>query len=124
MGVINDAMDYLADCIHIIESGTNGLWKYIKYSNHTYHAWYEGPINIQAGLTWGVSGNGCYYHESTSSLSPPSFSTSVTSFTGAVNKDLLMAYVGHSPTYSSYWLTGFSAAQNNVQVRLDMYGTW
>ena len=106
--------------VYITESGTNGIWKYHKYSDGTYHAWYVGSINLGAGTAW-VGG---YFHRSTSALNPPSFSESVTSFYGVVNSGVLAIYCGYATDYSTYWLTGSAPASNDLRVRLDMYGTW
>ena len=104
----------------LIEQGTNGIWTYEKWSNGTYHAWYVGNVNIAAGTAMG----GGYYHATTSALTPPTFSKSVTSLTGAANGANLYAYVGHAPDYKTYWWNGVSSAASNIPVRLDMYGTW
>ena len=102
------------------QNGTDGIWKYRKYEDGTYHAWYEGNINLGAGTAFA----GGYFHQSSAALPPPSFSSSVTALVGAPNSAVLCAYIGHATDYSSYWLNGTSAAVNNVSVRLDMYGTW
>lgn len=104
----------------ILSSGTDGIWTYRKYPDGKYHAWYEGGINLTAGTAMG----GGYFHTAQSSLTPPSFSKEVTSMTGACNGAILMAYLGHSPNYESYWWNGSSGALTSIQVRLDMYGTY
>lgn len=110
-----NAVDY------IVEQGTDGIWTYRKWNNGSYEAWYEGNMNIGTGSAMG----GGYFHTSSSALTPPTFSTSVTSMTGACNGQVLLAYVGHDiTTYQTYWWNGASTAANNVAVRLDMYGTW
>ena len=103
-----------------LESGTDGIWSYIKYGDGTYHAWYEGSINLLAGTAFA----GGYFHQSSAALTPPSFSTAVTSLSGFPNGAMLMAYVGHAADYSTYWLNGVATAANGQPVRLDMYGTW
>ena len=100
--------------------GTDGIWKYRKYEDGTYHAWYEGKINLGAGTAFG----GGYFHQSYAALPPPSFSTSVTALNGAPNGAVLFAYIGHAADYSTYWYNGTNAALNSVSVRLDMYGEW
>lgn len=104
----------------VVESGTSGIWTYRKWSDGTYDAWYDGTINLGAGTAW----CGGYYHLSTSDLTPPSFSTGVTSFYGATTSAVLAVYCGASSTYRSYWLNGSSGTLNNVSVHLDMHGTW
>lgn len=104
----------------INESGTDGIWKYHKYSDGTYHAWYVGAVNLGAGTAWA----GGYFHPTTSTLNPPSFSTSVTSFEGKTNADMLAIYCGYGNGYASYWFNGTASASNDLKVRLDMYGTW
>ena len=104
----------------IISSGTDGIWSYHKFEDRTYHAWYVGSVNLLAG----TAGIGGYWHQTSSALSPPSFSQSVTSLVGAPNSAVLCAYLGHAVDYSTYWLNGVAAAVNSVSVRLDMYGTW
>lgn len=101
-------------------SGTDGIWTYRKYSDGTYHAWYEGEVNLLAGTAFA----GGYFHQSSAALTPPSFSTAVTSLSGSPNGAMLMAYVGHAADYSTYWFNGLAAASNNLSVRLDMNGTW
>ena len=102
------------------ESGTDGIWKYRKYEDGTYHAWYEGTINMLAGSAMG----GGYFHAASSGAIPPSFSTSVTSVTGACNGQTLFAYLGHTSDNQTYWWNGAASAVNGIAVRLDMYGTW
>lgn len=105
---------------YVIEKGTSGIWTYRKWNSGAYEAWYEGGINLGTGSAMG----GGYFHTSSSGLTPPTFSISVTSLTGASNGAQLYAYVGHSATYQTYWWNGSSSANNSVPVRLDMYGTW
>ena len=106
----------------VVEEGVNGTWKYQKWSNGRYHAWYEGTINLLAGTSWL---NGGAYHAQSSGNPPPSFSKSVTSLTGSSNGQVLMAYVGHNTSsFVTYWLNGTLSASNGLSVRLDMYGTW
>lgn len=102
------------------ESGTDGIWSYKKYSDGTYHAWYEGAVNLLAGTAFA----GGYFHQSSAALTPPAFSTAVTSLTGAPNGALLMAYVGHANDFSTYWYNSVATASSNQPVRLDMYGAW
>lgn len=104
----------------VVEQGTDGIWSYRKWKNGDYHAWYEGNINVGAGTAMG----GGYYHTSSSALTPPTFSQTVTSLTGASNGAQLFSYVGHSATYQTYWWNGASGAVSNIPVRIDMYGTW
>ena len=101
-------------------SGTDGLWTYRKFDDHTYHAWFAGGVNLSTGTAF-VGG---YYHPTKSSLTPPSFSQSVTSLIGGSNSPVLCAYLGHASDYATYWLNGTASEVNNVPVRLDMYGTW
>lgn len=104
----------------LLEYGTDGLWKYRKYDDGTYHAWYEGNINLNTGTAYA----GGYSHQSTAALTPPSFSAAVTSMIGGANSGVIMAYLGHAADFSTYWLNGVAAAVNSVAVRLDMFGTW
>lgn len=104
----------------VCEQGTDGIWTYRKWNNGDYDAWYEGSINVGTGTAMG----GGYFHTSTSALTPPTFSQSVTSLAGASTGALLFAYVGHSATYQTYWWNGSSGAINNISVRLDMHGKW
>ncbi len=106
----------------IVESGTDGIWAYHKYSDRTYHAWYVGAINLGTGTQFGTSG--VYYHASLSSLVAPSFSTTVKSLHGESNGALLIVYCGHASDFKTYWLTSSAAAVSGVSVRLDMYGNW
>ena len=101
-------------------SGTDGIWTYRKYADHTYHAWYVNAVNFKAGSAW----LGGYYHQTTSALNPPSFSTGVSTLTGQANSPQICIYCGHAADYSTYWLDAVSGTRNDVPVRLDMYGTW
>lgn len=103
--------------------GTSGIWTYRKYNDGTYHAWYEGGVNLGTGTAFGTGG--LFYHSSLSSLDPPSFSVSVTSMSGSVNGAVLGAFVGYNTAeYKTYWLNATSGSVTNYLVRLDMYGTW
>ena len=106
--------------VYITESGTNGIWKYHKYSDRTYHAWIVSTINLGAGTAWA----GGYFHKTYSALTPPTFSNSVTSFYGAANGSVLAVFCGYANDYSTYWLNGAASALDGLRVRLDMYGTW
>lgn len=104
-----------------IESGTDGIWKYHKYPDGTYHAWYDGGINLLAGTATA----GGYAHPQSSNFTPPSFSQSVTGFTAAMcGGGTLFAYMGCIPNYTTYWFNGAATAYNNIPVHADMYGTW
>lgn len=105
---------------YIIDSGTYDIWTYVKYFSGTYHAWYEGNINLGTGTAMG----GGYFHTASSVLYQPGFSTSVTSLVGASNSGQLFLYAGHNASFQTYWWNGSSAAANSVPVRLDMYGRW
>lgn len=119
-GLIDGAMDYLADCTHIVDSGTDGIWKYHKYSDGTYHAWYEGLAGWATGSAWG----GGYFHKGTGAA-PPSFSKSVTAETGVKTDANLAMFCGANlSTLEPYWWTGSASSTSNASVRLDLYGTW
>ena len=104
--------------VYIVESGKDGIWNYHKYSDGRYHAWYVGALGT--GTAW-VGG---YFHQATSTLTPPSFSTSVASFEGKTNAGVLAIYCGYGNGFASYWFNGSAPAINGLAVRLDMYGTW
>lgn len=106
--------------VYIVESGKNGIWNYHKYSDGRYHAWLVGSINLGAGTAWA----GGYFHQSTSTLTPPSFSTRVDSFEGKTNAGVLAIYCGYGNGYASYWFNGNAPAINGLAGRLNMYGTW
>lgn len=102
-------------------SGTDGVWKYRKYDDGTYHAWYVGPINLDYANTFGS----LWYYISRSGLTPPSFSTSVTSLSGAENDAQLALYAGHTNDLKTYWVkAAYVSELNNVKVRLDLHGKW
>lgn len=105
---------------YIVEQGTDGIWTYTKWNNGSYEAVYVGNVNMQAGSAMG----GGYFHQTTSALTPPSFSQTVQSLHGAANGGVLFSYVGHANDYSTYWWNASSTAVNNVAVRLEMHGTW
>ena len=108
------------DVDYIVEQGTNGIWTYTKWNSGSYEAVYAGNVNMQTGSAMG----GGYFHQTSSALMPPSFSTSVVSVHGAANGSNLYAYVGHANDFSTYWWNNTAAALNNVPVRIMMYGTW
>ena len=113
-GVATNVADY------IVEQGTDGIWTYTKWNNGTYDAVYVGTVNMQTGSAMG----GGYFHQTTSVLTPPSFSQTVKSLHGAANSAVLFSYVGHANDYSTYWWNASSTAVSNVSVRLEMHGTW
>ena len=103
-----------------IESGTDGTWKYHKYPDGTYHAWYDGGINILAGQATA----GGFFHVQSSANNPPSFSKEVTGFSACMQKgETLYAYMGCNATFTTFWFNGGSQA-SNLRVHMDMYGTW
>lgn len=123
LGITNaleKASAYVEPEDYIVDRGIDGIWTYIKYRSGDYHAWYVGSINLKAGTALG----GGYYHQSSSALNPPSFSTAVSSLNGSSNGAQLYAYVGHAADYSTYWWNGASGTASNIPIRLDMYGTW
>lgn len=105
---------------YIVEQGTDGIWTYTKWNNGSYEAVYVGTVNMQAGSAMG----GGYSHQTTSVLTPPSFSQTVKSLHGSANGAVLFSYVGHANDYSTYWWNASSTAVSNVAVRLEMHGTW
>ena len=119
-GVIDQAFQYLGSCVHIIASGTSGIWTYRKYSDGTYDAWADTAVNLQYGTGW----MGGYYHKTTSALTPPTFSQSVLSMTAETNGAQLAVYCGRDGNYYTYWMNAQAAAVSNIPVRLKMTGTW
>ena len=105
---------------YIVGQGTDGIWTYRKWNNGSYDAVYVGTVNMQAGSAMG----GGYFHQTSSALTPPSFSQTVKSLHGAANSAVLFSYVGHANDYSTYWWNASSTAVSNVSVRLEMHGTW
>lgn len=105
---------------YIVEQGTDGIWTYRKWNNGSYEAVYVGNVNMQAGSAMG----GGYFHQTSSALTPPSFSQTVKSLHGSANGAVLFSYVGHANDYSTYWWNASSTAVSNVAVRLVMNGTW
>lgn len=105
---------------YIVEQGTDGIWTYRKWNNGSYDAVYVGTVNMQAGSAMG----GGYFHQTSSALTPPSFSQTVKSLHGAANSAVLFSYIGHANDYSTYWWNASSTAVSNVSVRLEMHGTW
>lgn len=118
--IIDKALAYLGNNVHIVGTGTDGIWKYRKYSDHTYEAWVDTSVNLGAGSAW-MNG---FYHLSVSSLSAPSFSQTVTSFGGYHNGQQLCMYCGHNASFQSYWFNATSGAQTNLAVHMEMRGTW
>lgn len=105
--------------------GTESIWTYRKYNDHTYIAWYDGSINIGVGHTYGGV-NGLYYHESVSSYSPPSFSKTVIRCNGWSTGAQLIAWLGYNLTkskYAFYWLSPNSTSRA-VSVHFEVQGTW
>lgn len=105
---------------YVVEQGTDGIWTYRKWNSGSYEAVYVGLVNMKTGSAMG----GGYFHQTTSALSPPSFSQTVKSLHGSANGALLFSYVGYANNYSTYWWNASSGAVNNVPVRLEMHGTW
>ena len=111
----------LADIsVYVVAKGKDGIWDYTKWSDKTYEAVYVGNVNMLTGSAMA----GGYFHQTSSALTPPSFSSSVVSVHGAANSANLYAYVGHANDFSTYWWNSAAAALNNVPVRIMMYGTW
>lgn len=104
----------------VVESGTNGIWAYRKWSDGTYDAWCDTTVNMGAGSAW----LGGYFHTTYSALNPPSFSTGVSSMYGTTNAAQLTIYCGHATDYKTYWLDGVSTTRDNIPVHLEMHGTW
>ncbi len=102
-------------------SGADRIWTYRKYVDHTYHAWCVANVALGAGTALG----GGYFHPASSPLfTPPSFSTSITSLTGASAAAQLVTYMGCANDGTTYWWNGVATASSLVPVRMDMYGTW
>lgn len=106
---------------YIVERGTSGVWTYEKYNSGWYKAWYTGNINLLAGTAWA----GGYYHNSSSTLAPPSFSKSVEYYTGSPNGLVLMSFVGVNTTNgTTAWKNGTAQATTNVPVHIECGGRW
>ena len=104
----------------IVESGTDGIWKYHKYGDGTYHAWYEGNV----GITGGVALGGGYFHSTTTAFTPPTFSKSVTSLVGAPTGTILQTFMGTAVDYTLYFWNGTPNVNTGIPIRADMYGTY
>lgn len=118
-GLEDRVLNHLADhCI--VERGTDGIWTYEKFSDNTYHAWYEGLAGWGAGTSWA----GGYFHKATGT-SPPSFSKTVTAETGVKTDANLAMFCGvNLTTLETYWHDGSAGAKSGLHMRLDLYGTW
>lgn len=110
----------LPDTAGTFTSGVDGIWGYRKYSDNTYHAWWRGSVSFLAGTAFA----GGYFHKTNETFSPPSFSTGVTSLSGASDGNQIIAYMGHASDFSTYWFNGNGAADGGYPVRIDMYGIW
>lgn len=116
----NNNIQHAVVADYVTESGTNGNWKYRKWKSGRYDAYYRGTINLAAGTAW----QGGYYHAATSTAPPPSFSKSVTFFKGTPQSAVLCWCVGYGANYQSYWVNAASGTINNLQVLLEIEGTW
>jgi hypothetical protein len=108
----------LAD--YVVGTGVDGIWTYRKWASGLYDAWYIGSVNLLAGTAWG---SGFYYHQSSSALTPPSFSQSVSSLVGVSRSAQLTMFCGVGSNYTQYWANATSTT-GTIPVRLDMQGTW
>lgn len=103
-------------------TGANGIWKYRKYDDGTFHLWYEGQVNLDLGTAFA----GGFFHKTVSALDStlPSWVATVTSMTGAANGAALAVFCGRDANLYTYWWNSLAAAVQNLAVRLDVYGTW
>lgn len=102
-----------------VETGTDGIWNYRKYSDGTYEAWFDENVNLLAGTLWS---GGFYYHLTSSEYPAPSFSKSVTSRNAHANSGVLLIYAGHNG--SQYFFANSSSAALNAAIHAELRGTW
>lgn len=103
----------------IVETGTDGVWSYRKFSDGTYDAWFDEKINLLAGTLWS---GGFYYHLTSSEYPAPSFSKSVTSRNAHANSAVLLMYAGHNG--NQYYFANASSAALSAAIHAEVKGTW
>lgn len=100
--------------------GTDGVWKYRKYDDGTYHAWYDTSVTLASGTAYA----GGYYHATNAGLTAPSFSRGITAVTGASTNDQICMYSGaNRTTLVTYWFNGTQQSLT-IPVRINVYGIW
>ena len=105
----------------LLETGTDGIWKYRKWSDGTYDAWYDGTINLLTGSSW----IGGYCHKSSSGLTVPSFSNTVSYLYAQPNGATLAIFCGYERgTLFTYWFNGGAGTFDNLAVSIHIRGTW
>lgn len=93
----------------VVETGTNNGWAYEKRSDGTYRATWSGNIALGSGTSWG----GFYYHQQTTAINAPSFSTGFEVVSAVKNNSQLAWYVGRVASTTSlqgYWVNGNSGS--------------
>lgn len=94
----------------VVETGTdsNG-WAYEKRSDGTYRATWSGNLSLGSGTSWG----GFYYHQQSTAIAVPSFSTGFEVVSAVKNNSQLAWYVGRVASTTSlqgYWVNGNSGS--------------
>ena len=95
--------------VWIVETGTNNGWSYEKRSDGTYRAKWSDDLALNAGSAWG----GFYYHQQSTAINVPSFSTGFEVVGAVKNNSQLSFYVGRVASTTSlqgYWVNGNSGS--------------
>lgn len=111
---------------YVVDYGTDGSWKYVKWNSGKYEAHIHSQFAIGTGTAW----QGGYYHATTYPVALPTFSQTW-EMKAAVKSDAVLAFcVGVAESSSGltfYWVNGAAGAFNGSQFGycdITIQGTW
>lgn len=113
---------FLQNTVRIVETGTNGIWQYRKWSDGTYDAW--GKLSA-TGLELTQQSGGTYYSATSVSLPNPSFSTGITSVELTPTAPLQSGIFVYRATANNIDFRAHSSMSNaSATAFVQIRGTW
>ena len=108
--------------VHIVETGTTGIWQYRKWSDGTYDAW--GKLSA-TGLELTQQSGGTYYSATSVALPNPSFSTGITSVELTPTAPLQSGIFVYRATANNIDFRAHSSMSNaSATAFVQIRGTW
>ncbi len=113
---------FLQNTVHIVETGTDGIWQYRKWNDGTYDAW--GKLSA-TGLELTQQSGGTYYSATSVSLPKPSFSTDITSVELTPTAPLQSGIFVYRATANNIDFRAHSSMSNaSATAFVQIRGTW
>lgn len=113
---------FLQNTVRVVETGTDGIWQYRKWSDGTYDAW--GKLSA-TGLELTQQSGGTYYSATSVPLPNPSFSTGIASVELTPTAPLQSGIFVYRATANNIDFRAHSSMSNaSAAAFVQIRGTW